>query len=307
MKAYQRISYILPAFVMNSAGLVAVVAHDAGGAAILASYVAQEGVDALFVLAGPAEPIFRQRLGKIHVTPLSEALAACDWVLTGTGWQTDIEWQAIRQGRAAGKHVVTFLDHWVNYPARFARNGVTCYPDEIWVGDAYAAKLARKNLPGLTIRQVDNPYFSYFVSEVERKDMAASTERRHEKNILFVSENINRDGFQQDDAIRYFMANLDSIGVDVGQILIRPHPSESAEKYYRVAREFSWDVRISDGASLEEEMALSDIVVGCTSMAMALAVMAGRRVVSCIPDEKIPLTLPFGQIERLSVNIELSQ
>lgn len=286
-------------------GPVAVVAHDAGGAAILASCVKQEGLDALFVLAGPAEKIFRERFdGEIHTVSLSEALAACDWVLTGTGWKTDFEWQAIWQGRAAGKYVVTFLDHWVNYPARFVWNSMTCYPDEIWVGDEHAAGIARKSLPELTMRQVDNPYFSYFVSEVGRMDNATGTQGRHGKNILFVSENINRDGFHQDDAIRYFMANLDSIGVDVGQILIRPHPSESPEKYSWVAGEVGWDVRISDGASLEEEMALSDIVVGCTSMAMALAVMAGRRVISCIPDEKIPLKLPFRQIERLSMIIE---
>ena len=98
------------------AGPVAVVAHDAGGAAILASYVAQEGLNALFVLAGSGAKIFRERFeGEIHTVSLFDALGECDWVLTGTGWQTDFEWQAIREGRAAGKYVVTFLDHWTNY------------------------------------------------------------------------------------------------------------------------------------------------------------------------------------------------
>lgn len=285
---------------MNSAWPIAVVAHDAGGAAILANYVAQEKVDALCVVAGPAVEVFRQRLGEVRTVSLSEALTACDWVLTGTGWQTDLEWQAIRQGRAAGKYVVTFLDHWVNYPERFSRDGVTFYPNEIWVGDGYAADLAKKTLPELTIRQVGNPYFSHFVSEVERMDRAVGTERLPGKNILFVCENINRDGFRQDDAIRYFMSNLDSLGVEVGQILIRPHPSEPADKYAWVAREFGGDVSLSGGATLAEEVAASDIVAGCSSMAMALAVMARRRVISCIPDEKALLTLPFEQIERMS-------
>jgi len=296
----------MPASAMNSSarpGRVAVVAHDAGGAAILASYVAQEKVDALFVVDGPAELIFQQRLGEIRAVSLTEALATCDWVLTGTGWQTEFEWQAIRKGRAAGKYVATFLDHWVNYQARFVRNGVTCYPDEIWVGDEHAAELARKSLPELAIRQVDNPYFSYFVSEVERI-RAAGSERTHGKNILFVCENINRDGFHQDDAIRYFMSNLNSLGVEVGQILIRPHPSEPADKYAWVAEEFGGDVRLSSGAPLTEEVAASDIVAGCSSMSMALAVMSGRRVISCIPDEKVPLTLPFKKIEHLSAIIK---
>jgi hypothetical protein len=288
---------------MNSAAAprkVAVVAHDAGGAEILASYVAQEGIDALFVLAGPAEQIFRRRFGEIQSIPLSDAMTACGWVLTGTGWQTDLEWNAIQQGRAAGKHVVTFLDHWVNYPARFVRNGITSYPDEIWAGDEYAVELAIKSLPGLVIRQVVNPHFNYFVSEVQRMDGFAGTERNREKNILFVCENINHNGFHQNDAIRYFMNNLDSLGVVVGQILIRSHPSESADKYAWVPMEFGGNVALSHGAPLAEEVAASDIVAGCSSMAMALAVMARRRVISCIPNNAIPMTIPFRQVELLS-------
>ena len=285
---------------------VAVVAHDAGGASILASYVKQKRVDALFVLAGPAEQKFREQLGETHSVSLSEALAACDWVLTGTSRQTDLEWQAIRQGRAAGKYVVTFLDHWVNYHARFVRNGMKCYPDEIWVGDKHAAKLARQSLPELAIRQVDNPYFSYFVSEVQRIGPVCSG-RPHGKNILFVCENINYDSFHQDDAIRYFMRNLNSLGADVGQIVIRPHPSEPADKYAWVAGEFGGEVKLSNGAPLEVEVAASDIVVGCTSMAMALAVMAGKRVVSCIPPGGKTLPLPQREIENMSCLIIAGQ
>jgi hypothetical protein len=296
----------MPASAMNSSarpGRVAVVAHDAGGAAILASYVAQEKVDALFVLDGPAELIFQQRLGEIRAVSLTEALATCDWVLTGTGWETEFEWQAIRKGRAAGKYVATFLDHWVNYPARFVRDGRTYYPDEVWVGDEYALSLAMKTLPDLAIRQIHNPYFSYFISEVERISVVDSM-RTQAKNILFVSENINRDDFHQDDAIRYFMSNLDSLGVEVGSILIRSHPSEPTNKYAWVVEDFGADVSLSRGQPLTEEVAASDIVAGCSSMAMALASMTGRRVISCIPDEKVPLTLPLKKIERLSVIVK---
>jgi len=314
--AYRRTSCISLDSAMSSAerplsertGSVAVVAHDAGGAAVLASYVKQEGIVACFVLAGPAKQIFKDRCGEIHCVSLSEALISSSWVLTGTGWQTDFEWQAIRQGRAAGKHVVTFLDHWVNYPARFVRKAMTCYPDEIWVGDAHAAEIARKSLPeGLIIRQIENPYFRAFTSEMGLLAGIRKIEHRREKSILFVSENINRDSFNQNDVIRYFMGNLNSIGVKVGEILIRPHPSELAEKYAWAEVEFGKLVKLSRGARLEEEVAASDIVVGCSSMAMALAAKAGKRVISCIPDYKMPLTLPFEQIEILSIIIDKSK
>jgi len=300
--ALQRISRGLSRAALNSAGLagkLAVVAHDAGGAAILASFVAQEKVDALFVLAGPAEQIFQQLLGNTQMVSLSEAIVNCDWLLTGTGWQTDYEWQAIRQGRAAGRYVVTFLDHWVNYPDRFVKSGVLCYPNEIWVGDEYAADLARKTLPGLILRNVGNPYFRYFVSEVDRISSIRSESRQDGTNILFVCENINSEGFHQNDAIRYFMSNIHRLSLGEVQVVIRHHPSEPADKYAWVLDEFGGDVKLSTGVALAEEVADSHIVAGCSSMAMALAVMADRRVISCIPGDRPRHSLPFEEIEQL--------
>ena len=295
---------------MNSLGhpgRVAIVAHDAGGAEILASLVKKNKIlDTRFVLAGPAERIFNQRLGEVPRASLSEALQVCDWVLTGTGWQTDFEWQAIKEGRAAGRFVVSFLDHWVNYKERFSRNGITCYPDEIWVGDEYARELAKRVLPELHVCQVENPYFSHFANDVAFLESPVATVESKKKRILYVCENINRDGFHQNDAIRYFMQNVDTLRIDIAEILIRPHPSETADKYEWVAREFGSDVRLSSGVTLAKDVAASDIVVGCSSMAMALAVMVGRQVISCIPEEKIPLTLPFEKIERLSEIIKIN-
>ena len=284
---------------MSGAMRVAVVAHDAGGAEILASHVQDQALasDALFVLAGPALKVFRQRLGDVEVTALAQALPRCDWVLSGTGWQTDFEWQAFCQGRQAGKRVVAYLDHWVNYSARFIRHGQTCWPDEIWVGDHYALDLARAEFPSLPVRQVDNPYFRHFVQDVAR---AGPWPRPGEgRDILFVSENIDRPDFEQSDAIRFFMDHVAALGAQIGRIRIRLHPSEPAGKYDWVARDYPRSVDISTGHTLVEDVARSDIVVGCSTMAMALAVMAGRRVVSCIPDGRFPFTLPFREIESL--------
>ena len=285
---------------------VVIVAHDAGGAAILASFVEQEQLAPLFVISGPAEKIFKDRLGEIHVVSLLDALSTSAWLLTGTGWQTDFEWKAIEQGRISGKHVVTFLDHWANYPRRFVRNGKTAYPNQIWVGDSYAAKLARRTLPGIAIRQVVNPYFLHFINEVKRIEDATKHSFTHLKAILYVAENIDQPGFRQEDAFHYFMSNLEVLGVEVGEVIFRPHPSESAHKYAWIVNEFSANVRLSNGEPLAWDIAASDIVVGCSSMAMALAVMAGRRVVSCIPNAAIPFSLPFQQIEHLSDLIAIS-
>lgn len=288
-----------------------VVAHDAGGAEILASYVKQEGLDCIFVLTGPAKNIFGKRLGSIETVNLQTAISQCDCLLTGTGWQTDFEWQAIHQGKDAGKHTITFLDHWVNYKSRFVRNGTECLPDEIWVGDEHAMALAESTFPDAVIQLVENPYFKLFKKEVDRLDSLKGKRPDNIRNVLFVSENIHREHFHQNDAIRFFMSNLDKLESRIGRVLIRPHPSESGDKYCWVQEEYGpgvieAKVVLSDGSSLASEMAESDIVVGCSSMAMVMGILAHRRVISCIPDNEILLTLPFDEIELLSDIIKCS-
>lgn len=284
---------------------VAVVAHDAGGAEILSSYVQQESLDCLFAIDGPAKRVFQNRLGPLQIVGLKTAIKQCDWLLTGTGWQTDFEWQAIRQGKAEKKHTVTFLDHWVNYKDRFIREEVECLPNELWAGDLRAFSLAQATFPGVSVRLIENPYFKYFISEVERLDSVRGRSRDSKANVLFVSENINHNFFHQNDAIRFFISNLHSLGSDIARILIRPHPSEKVEKYSWVKDEFmsignDIKIELSNGDSLANEISNSDMVVGCSSMAMALGVMVKRRVVSCIPNNEIPLTLPFKEIQLLA-------
>jgi hypothetical protein len=285
-----------------------VVAHDAGGAEILASYLLQNQFKQVrFALSGPAKRIFKEKLGDVRILPTLNVIEESDWVLTGTGWQTDFEWHAIRSARAVGKHVVTFLDHWVNYKPRFQREGETCYPNEIWIGDEYAEKLARIEFPSVALRLIENPCYKDFVNDVQRQQMACPPRRSIGKKILFVCENINSDGFHQDDAIRYFMSNLDALREEIDTILIRPHPAEHIDKYTWVEEVYGKNIALSEGGTLAKDVAVSDIVVGCSTMAMALAVKAGRRVISCIPNERYPFTLPFEQIENLSDLIKIDK
>ena len=55
---------------------------------------------------------------------------------------------------------------------------------------------------------------------------------------------------------------------------------------------------LSAGTTLDEDCAWADTVVGCETMAMAVALAAGRRVVTVVP-EGGRFSLPFGEIERL--------
>ena len=71
-------------------------------------------------------------MSKCRVFKLEESLIKSDWILTGTGWESNFERRAIIRARSLGIKSVSFLDHWVNYLERFKEKDEIILPDEIW-------------------------------------------------------------------------------------------------------------------------------------------------------------------------------
>lgn len=286
-----------------------IIAHDAGGAEVLSSYVRRTGLRCLYVLQGPARKIFERKLGNIETLPLDEAIRQADWVLCGTSWQSELEFDAIKLARALGKRSVAFLDHWVNYRERFERKGELNLPDEIWVGDPIAAELAGKIFDLTPIRLVENPYFMDIREEVLTAPVVRSGNAK-KLAVLYVCEPVREHalrqhgderywGYVEEDALRYFLANVSVLGKPVERILIRPHPSEATNKYDWVKDEFDLPIVFGGAHTLIEEIADSDVVAGCSSMAMVVGLLAGKRVISCIPPGGPRCVLPQPEIELL--------
>jgi hypothetical protein len=287
-----------------------VVSHDAGGAELLASWVARQEKPCSLLLAGPAVRVFERRLGRSPETiGLERALQVCDRFLTGSSWQSDLEWRVIGAARARGKPVATFLDHWVNYRERFVRNSVEHLPDELWVADAEAEKIATRLFIGVPVRYVENPYFSDLRTELAQLSQATK-KNSHGLNVLYVCEPLREHalreygderhwGYTEEDALRYFLLNIETLGTSVERIVIRPHPSEFIEKYDWALKEFDLPVQHGGRKTLFEEVAECDVVVGCESMAMVVGLLAGRRVISCVPPGGKPCSLPQPEIESM--------
>jgi hypothetical protein len=292
--------------------MIAVVCHDAGGAEVVSSHIVRSGLNCVCVLDGPAVAIFERKLASPRVVTIDEAVRAAEWVLTGSSWESDLELRALRLARSAHKHSVTFLDHWVNFRERFVRGGVATLPDEIWVGDADALAIARGALPGMPVCVVENPYLLDLVYELEHETPA----RRHVEDgftILFLSEPVRQHalrqhgderfwGYVEEDALRNFLDHAARLAREepIARIVIRPHPSEPPGKYDRIAGDYDLPMVLGGGATLAADIAASDVVVGCNSMAMVVALAAGKRVVCCIPPGGRPCVLPHAGIEPLA-------
>lgn len=290
--------------------MIAVVCHDAGGAEILSSWLCRVEEQYCLVLDGPAKAIFCRKLGDCHTIPLPEAIKKSDWVLCGTSWPANLERQAIAQAKVAGKKVVAFLDHWVNYQERFLEEGNVVLPDEIWVGDTEAKRMAEAHFQNLPIMLHPNPYFEDL--QLGLKNIEKEKRKPGTCSILYVCEPIGEHafrmhgdehywGYTEEDALRFFLKNIDVLGCKRAVIKIRPHPSENKTKYEWAKQATNLPVTIGGDKALLQEIVDADIVVGCASMAMVVGLLAQKRVISSITPGGVACSLPYPEIEHLQV------
>lgn len=278
--------------------MIGVIAHDSGGAEIISSYVSRNALECVFCLGGPAIKIFERKLGQIQILSLEEVIHQSNWILCGTSSDSSLEWEAIFLSRKAGKRSVVMLDHWVNYQGRFERNKLINLPDELWVGDEFAMKIASNAFLDQEVKLVPNAYFSDIRDELVRITKKSIREKTSELTILYVTEPTDeRSGYTSEEALSFFLSHVGSIDEPITNIILRPHPKDNVEKYETILKSFPIPVTCDDNKSLVEQVMDSQIVVGCATMAMVVGLLAGKRVISCIPPGGKTEPLPHTEIE----------
>ena len=226
-----------------------------------------------------------------------------EFVLSGSSGGSDLERVVVRAARAAGVRSAVWLDHWVNFPARFVLDGESVLPDELWVADEHAARLARDTVPGPPVKVMGNPHLDDVVAAIR------ALEEPHEgEHVLYVTEPTSVAakratgdplgwGYEERAALRGYLRTL--VDDPPEAIRLRTHPGEPAGKYDGILAGFAGlPLALSAGTTLDEDCAWADTVVGCETMAMAVALAAGRRVITVVP-EGGRFSLPFPEIERL--------
>ncbi len=272
---------------------LAVVAHDAGAANMIASWCASTGSPPDFVcISGPAAAIWEGRFGTTSSCSLEEAIEGAACVLSGTGWASDWEHRAriLARGNA---HSVAVVDHWVNYAARFERKGETVLPDVVVVGDALAQDIARGTFPDQTIALWPNTYLAEQAAEAGEPPANGDT--------LFVCEPARSDWGRatqgEFQALDWFAEHG---GAAAANVRLRPHPSDPPGKYADwLAAHPGWALDTSTDISAALQGA--EHVAGLHSMAMVIALEAGRNVTCAIPPWGPDCLLPHPGIARLNI------
>jgi hypothetical protein len=298
---------------------ILVAAHDAGGAAVLASVVSahQDAFNWVVAVAGPAVGILgtdtlhvQRRVfesdGSAELAQWMRAISPA-LVLTGTGWQTSFELDAIQAAKSFRIPNAAYLDHWVNFRERFGSPAEweSNLPDRILVGDKYAFDRAMADgFAPASLVQIENPFLKGLLVGTPPCHAAEAGAKRE---ILFVSEPTQVSfPWQQPasttrawefDAIELLARYVEGTAPRL-KLKVRLHPSEHSDKYRILDEVFGrLGVLVSPASDkpLQEEIRESDAVFGIGSMALLAACAMGYPVATILPAGGTPI-LPHAGI-----------
>jgi hypothetical protein len=281
-----------------------VVAHDAGAANLMLPWLDAKPGAKVF-MQGPAAQIWHQRFPSRKLcSTLQETLQDAQFVLTGTGWASELEHEARVMAARQGRHCAAVLDHWVNYPMRFERAGFTQWPDEFWVTDWDARAIAEQHFPPERVHLFNNLYVAEQVRAIgpvpDKGDVLYVLEP-----LSYCSEHPIPNGpleaAAEFQALDFFMRHREVLGLDAATpVRLRPHPSDPEGKYDAWLRSPKGvGAQLDAHADLVRAMQPASWVVGAQTMAMVVALCSGRRVASSLPPWAPRQQLPHASIVSL--------
>jgi hypothetical protein len=280
-----------------------VCAHDAGSANLISGLLAllPEGREFSICAAGPALDILVSQGEVLPPSAVGSLLVGAGSLLSGTS-KPDVllEHEARKEGLRRGVKTIGVIDHWINYRDRFVREEEVL-PDEIWVCDGEAFSMAEVVFSDSSVRLMPNPYLEGILDQISGISIVHSPGTQ----ILYVMEPFcvswdDSGVFGEFQALDYFQSRISSLGFpDPVQVILRPHPSESPQKYVSWIEQHPGWVLSDHTEPLFKAIARADAVVGCESYAMYLALMSGRAVYSSLPPWGPNCRLPHDSIIHL--------
>jgi len=283
--------------------MIAVISHDAGGAELLSSWILHNPSNKyIYALSGPAKKIFLKKIKIKKFYSLRSAIKISSKVYCSTG--SILERKALVISIKYQKKIIAFLDHWVNYKERFLYFKKNYLPNEIWVFDNYAYKLAKKIFK-IPIKKKKN-YYLYDLKIKFKKIINSSKNnksyilytcdpdifhfKKHFKNTL--------KKYNEKKLIEYFLKNS---FYKNKKIIFRLHPSQLNKvnywkKYYKNISLGDNNIIFSYKNSLLSDLARAESIIGSFSYALVVALTLKKKVFSFDLLKKDKISLPYKKI-----------
>ena len=296
-------------------GTVAIVANDAGAARLLFSWLEPLNRQLNICATGPAKTIAqKERPNKTIFTDPKSCIKGCNLLISGTGWASSIEHEALLIAAEQNIPSIAVLDHWVNYEERFVRNGHMQLPDTLWVSDKEAKQIAAILFPDIPITQLPNRWMEDLVRKVNayRDEYEKKLPSEPARNLLYLTEptrdrETGEQTHEELDYLEHWLSQLPSLiskgWIDANQVAlkIRVHPSEALKQYNDWIKSYKgpWNISVDTEASLEKSLAQTDLTFGHETQALVAAICCNIKAISCHPPNKEPGRLPHKNIIKL--------
>ena len=288
---------------------VLVVANDTGGAELVSLFVKSMKLDCKFLLDGPAKLVFQSNLKITELPILDNIPIDYDYLLSGLSWSSKLELRCIKHANYLRKKSFVFLDHWNFSNHDFMLEGTMVLPTALVTADEFAYNRAVELFPNTAVILLENQYLEYISLRIKYLNTTIEAKRQ----ILFLSEPmdnhiakliesnqvVERNTYTEIEGFKYFIANIKNITLDIEKVVIRPHPSQQGQKFTEQYLCQMDNIFLSENEELLIDILESEIVVGFQTMAMVVALHAGRRVISAIPPNCGNCILPYPGIEML--------
>jgi hypothetical protein len=275
--------------------LIALAAHDPGGAGVLAAAapgLRERGHGLLWLPAGPAAKLWREAGEYVpEMMNASAAIAAITreqpaLLLTGTSFHDGYERALWAAARKLGIPSFAALDSWTNIEKRFrSADGSLEQPSALGVTDERTrAQIAAEEWCTARLFVIGQPHLALRVERLRRR--RKNRPGGAAKRIIFFSEPIEEDygptarGFTQFDVATIVAEAL--AGSASVTLAFKPHPRE-AETRWR-----DWLARAPNARLASEDtetlLAAADGVLGVTTMVLVEAALTGIPTLSLQPD-----------------------
>jgi hypothetical protein len=224
-----------------------------------------------------------------------------DWVFTGTSHPESSKFFEVRQITRAKQlniHVYSFIDHWINFKLRFEGLLISELPDEIWVVDEEAGKLAiKEGLPEAQIRIRGNPYHYYlkhywkpkFADKNYLTTLGIPANHFH---ILFAPDPFSlrgRDkqvGFSEIDALRDLLNIVTLLNSNMF-LVIKLHPLQPEDQIRDLLNaSVKINYKLIVDADVPELINSCDLVIGMYSNLLLEAFILDKKVIRYFPGNK---------------------
>lgn len=269
---------------------ILVVSHDVGGANLIKGFIDCYNIRPEYYLRGPALSILKKKKKYSFINNIKKS----DIIITGTGWQTDLEYKAIKYAKKFNKICLTFIDHWINYKKRFVRNKKLILPNIILVFDKTSQLKIKKIFKNrVKVFKIKNFYFLNFIKTVKKFKVLS-------KNILYLSSNYD-EALKKNNIdlilLKKFLHKIAKLKKYKNfDIDIKPHPTENSSKYFRFKKNHLKIKNIIRSKKLEDIILKYKVVAGTETTGLVLAKLCKLKTINNIYKVGVKKSLPSKYI-----------